>query len=50
VADWEFTGTGDLNECNGMNVAGQYGYYVTDSYPRILGCLSGEPEISFRKF
>ena len=50
VADWEFTGTGDLDECNGMTVAGEYGYYVTDSYPWILACLAGEPDTSFRKF
>jgi len=23
VADWEFTGTGDLDECDGMTVAGE---------------------------
>jgi len=33
VADWEFTGTGDLNECNGMTGAGEDGSCVTDSYP-----------------
>ena len=50
VADWEFTGTGDLDECNGMTVDGEYGYYVTDSYPWILACLTGAPDASFRKF
>ena len=49
VDDWEFTGTGDLDACNGMTVDGQYGYYVTDSYPWILACLSGTPDPSFAK-
>lgn len=49
VDDYEFTGAGDLDECNGMTVAGQYGYYVTDSYPWILKCFSGTPDASFNK-
>ena len=49
VQDFEFTGEGDLDACNGMSVDGQYGYYVTDSYPWILGCLSGTPDPSFEK-
>jgi hypothetical protein len=49
VDDWEFTGAGDLDACNGMTVDGQYGYYVTDTYPWILGCLSGTPHDSFVK-
>ncbi len=49
VQDWEWTGAGDLDACNGMTLDGQYGYYVTDSYPWILGCLSGEPHDSFDK-
>jgi len=47
VDDWEFTDAGDLDECNGMNVNGQYGYYVTDSYPWVLKCLSGTPHETF---
>lgn len=31
------------------NVGGQYGYYVTDSYPWIIGCHSGIPDPSFAK-
>lgn len=50
VDDWEYTGAGDLDECNGMEVDGQYGYYVTDAYPWIIGCLSGTPDASFGKF
>lgn len=45
--DWEFTDAGDLDECNGMTVAGQYGYYVTDSYPWVIKCLMGTPDDSF---
>ncbi|MDH3729761.1 MAG: YHYH protein [Acidimicrobiia bacterium] len=49
VDDWEFTGSGDLDECNGMTIDGQYGYYVTDSYPWIIACHSGTPDTSFAK-
>ncbi|MEO0497104.1 MAG: YHYH protein [Pseudomonadota bacterium] len=49
VADWEFTGQGDLDECNGMTVDGQYGYYATDSYPWLVKCLKGTPDSSFNK-
>ena len=48
--DWEYkTGNGDLDECNGMSVDGAYGYYVTDSYPHVLGCFKGTPDSSFNK-
>jgi len=47
--DYEFTGAGDLDECNGMTVGGQYGYYVTDAYPWVIRCLSGTPHNSFGK-
>lgn len=47
--DYAFTDAGDLDECNGMTVDGQYGYYVTDTYPWVLGCLSGTPDPSFDK-
>jgi YHYH protein len=49
VADYEFTNAGDLDRCNGMTVNGQYGYYVTDSYPWVIKCFSGTPNASFRK-
>jgi hypothetical protein len=49
IQDWEFTDAGDLDECNGMSVNGQYGYYVTDTYPWILRCHSGTPDASFAK-
>jgi len=48
--DYEYiAGQGDLDECNGMTVNGQYGYYVTDSFPFILGCFTGTPNPSFNK-
>jgi len=49
VDDWEFTDRGDLDECNGMTVNGQYGYYVTDTFPWVMGCISGTPDPSFYK-
>ncbi len=49
IDDWEFTDAGDLDECNGMTVDGQYGYYVTDTYPWVLQCFSGTPDASFNK-
>lgn len=49
VDDWEFAGSGDLDTCNGMTVNGQYGYYVTGSYPWVIACFSGKPDTSFLK-
>lgn len=49
IGDHEFvTGLGDLDECNGMTVNGQYGYYITESYPYVLACHSGTPSRKFR--
>jgi hypothetical protein len=46
--DYEYQpGAGDLDECNGMEVDGQYGYYVTSAYPWVVGCFKGEPDPSF---
>ncbi len=50
IQDYEFTNAGTLDECNGMTVNGQYGYYVTKSYPYVMGCYSGTPDLSFFKF
>ena len=54
--DGQFTGDyqyeedlGDLDECNGMSIEGQYGYYVTNSYPWVLGCYKGTTDSSFTK-
>lgn len=40
--DWEYTGTGDLDACNGMVVNGQYGYYSTEDYPYTPPCTWGD--------
>lgn len=47
VADYEFTDAGDLDECNGMTIEGQYGYYITDTFPWGVRCLQGTPDDSF---
>ena len=48
--DWQYTqNAGDLDECNGMTVDGQYGYYVTADYPWVIKCFSGAPDSSFDK-
>ena len=44
IDDFEYANAGDLDACNGMTVNGQYGYYVTDSYPWIMACLTGTPD------
>lgn len=49
VDDYMFSGAGDLDECNGMVVDGQYGYYVTGTYPWVLACFRGTPDASFNK-
>lgn len=49
IDDYEYTGTGDLDECNGMTVNGIYGYYVTDDYPWVLNCFTGTVNASFSK-
>ena len=42
VLDWEYVaGLGDLDECNGAVIDGQYMYLVTDDYPYIGRCLKG---------
>ncbi len=42
--DYEYVeGSGDLDECNGMQVGDVYGYYLTDDYPHVLACYSGTP-------
>jgi len=47
--DYEYTGAGDLDECNGMTRDGSYGYYVTDAFPWVLGCFVGTTDSSFDK-
>ena len=50
VDDFEYVaGSGDLDECNGKSTDGVYAYYVTDSYPWVMGCFTGTPDDSFDK-
>jgi len=49
--DWEYSaGLGDLDECNGMTVNGQYGYYVTDAFPWVINCFKASVDTSFSGF
>ena len=42
-SDWEFDSSlGDLDECNGITVDGQYIYLITNAYPYIPRCLMGD--------
>jgi hypothetical protein len=46
--DWQYVqNSGDLDQCNGMTVNGQYGYYITDSFPWGLNCHKGIVDNSF---
>lgn len=48
--DYEYVaGLGDLDECNGMTYNGNYGYYITDTFPYLLACFKGTPDASFHK-
>lgn len=50
VDDWTYVaGSGDLDECNGMQQDGFYGYVVTDTYPHVMACFKGTPDPSFNK-
>ncbi len=42
-SDWVYDASyGDLDECNGITIDGQYVYLLTDDYPYIPRCLMGE--------
>ena len=48
---WEaneyIAGSGDLDECNGMvDANGNYAYYATNSFPYLLSCYHGEPQMN----
>ena len=46
--DYLYTqGSGDLDECNGMELNGQYAYYVTTTFPYLMSCFKGTPDDSF---
>ena len=50
VDDWEYVaGSGDLDVCNGTTIDGVYGYFVTATYPHVMGCFTGTLHASFRK-
>jgi len=43
VSDWQYVpGAGQLDECNGITIDGQYGYFITNEYPFVSRCLKGE--------
>ena len=43
VSDWIYVdGLGQLDECNGIEINGQYGYFITKEYPYVSRCLKGE--------
>ena len=43
VSDYVFMdGKGELDECNGIEIDGNYSYFITDEYPYISRCLKGE--------
>ena len=43
TSDWQYSEkVGDLDQCNGTTIDGQYVYIITDGYPYISRCLKGE--------
>jgi len=47
--DYEYNASvGDLDECNGMTINGQYGYYITNEFPWVLACYKGTVDDSFK--
>ena len=50
TADFEYLrGRGDLDECNGHRVNGEYHYHLTTAYPFVPRYWRGEPDFSFFK-
>lgn len=46
--DFEYiAGFGDLDECNGVEIDGEYGYLITQEFPYIQRCVFGTPDESF---
>ena len=42
TSDWEYVdGLGDLDQCNGISIDGQYRYLITKDFPFISRCLKG---------
>jgi len=49
TGDFEYIkGTGDLDECNGTTIDGQYGYFSTNIFPYAIHCLKGTPLMRLR--
>ena len=43
TSDYVFDASvGDLDECNGITIDGEYGYLITDAYPYVPRSLNGE--------
>jgi major membrane immunogen (membrane-anchored lipoprotein) len=43
TSDWVSSDdNGDLDECNGIEIDGEYAYLITDEYPYVGRCLNGE--------
>jgi hypothetical protein len=43
ASDWVHSDeTGDLDECSGVEIDGEYAYLITDTYPYVSRCLNGE--------
>lgn len=50
TSDFEYVaGTGNLDECNGVEIDGKYMYFVTDEFPYVSRCLMGEVAQKERK-
>ena len=48
--DFFYQGSNDkIDECNGGMYKGKYVYFITDNYPRVPRCLSGEVSSDFNK-
>jgi len=42
-SDWVYqANSGDLDECNGIEINGQYAYLITKDFPYISRCLNGD--------
>lgn len=49
LEDWEYTGAGNLDECNGATLDGQYVYFATDTFPFYPRCFWGDVSADFRR-
>ncbi len=49
TADYEFKGSGNLDQCNGTEYSGEYVYFVTSEFPFAPRCMMGRPDESFSR-